>query len=412
MKQHTFVPLFLCVLSLFLVSFKTGDPEGSSPLDKMNWSEKNYRVLNQMIKDYGKGGKYYDENRKPYAVLDWDQTCAHFDVEEALMRYQMFHLRYKLTKEAFAGLLLNNINGVTHLSDAFQHVLLADINEDLINDYSFLYDQFIGPEGGMTLQEVQKTPQYSDFVAKIPFLYSGYSATTGIGDDYGYPWLLYLFAGQTIDEVKTMAHEAISFELSNQIARQTLQSPAGFPTKAGRISYSYKSGLRVFPEMQDLISTFQRYGIDVFIVSASYKPVVEAFSGIDCFGYNIPADHVIGMELHVDKDGTIISEYKPGWVRTFRQGKVEAIDRVIKKGLGRNWDPLFSAGDSDGDYEMLSGFPGMKMSLIWNRSKGGDIGKLYLQAIKQADSDFPRYILQGRNEKTGAVIPGTESILL
>lgn len=80
--------------------------------------------------------------------------------------------------------------------------------------------------------------------------------------------------------------------------------------------------------------------------------------------------------------------------------------------LGRNWDPLLSAGDSDGDYEMLSGFPGMKMSLIWNRSKGGDIGKLYLQAIKQAGSDFPRYILQGRNEKNGSAIPGTESILL
>ena len=123
-------------------------------------------------------------------------------------------------------------------------------------------------------------------------------------------------------------------------------------------------------------------------------------------------EHVIGMELHVDKDGVILPEYKPGWVRTFRQGKAEAIDRVIKKGLGRNWDPLFSAGDSDGDYEMLSGFPGMKMSLIWNRSKDGDIGKLYLQAIKQSDSDFPRYILQGRNEKTGTVIPGTESIFL
>ena len=76
-----------------------------------------------------------------------------------------------------------------------------------------------------------------------------------------------------------------------------------------------------------------------------------------------------------------------------------------------NYDPLFAAGDSDGDYEMLSAFPGMKLSLIWNRVKGGDIGKLSKQAADQMNSPSPRFILQGRNENTGMAIPFSETIL-
>ncbi len=383
----------------------------SDSLNRLNWSEKNYYVIDQLIDDYGIGGQYYDEAKTPYAVLDWDQTCAHFDVEEALMRYQMRHLRYKMTKEQFEALLSNEINGVSRLSEDFGGILLADIHQDLINDYSFLYDHYIGPQGKMAYDEIQNTLPYQDFVAKLPFLYAGYCDTPGIGDDYGYPWVLYLFAGHTLEEVKALAREAVSYELSNRIAKETLQSPAGVETKAGVVSYSYKSGLRVFPEMQDLIATFKDNGIDVFIVSASFKPVVEVFSGIGTFGYNVPSDHVIAMELNTGQDGRILPQYQDGWVKTYAHGKVEAINRVIKTGLGRNWDPLFSAADSDGDYEMSTEFPDMKLSLIWDRGKGGRIGELCSLARQQETSSNPRYIVQGRNENTGVAIPASKSIL-
>jgi phosphoserine phosphatase len=411
-KKAYFLVFLMGVTTLLGVSCIIDNDSNSDSLDPLNWSEKNYQVLNQMIENYGIGGKNYNEEKPPYAVLDWDQTCAHFDVEEALMRYQLFNLRYKLTKDEFADLLLDDINGVTQLSEEFGQITLANINQDLISDYNFLYDHFIGSDKKMNIDEIKATPQYNDFVVKIPFLYDGYCATTGIEDEYGYPWVLYLLAGQTIDEVKAMAKEAISYELSNQLSKQTLKSPADFPTKAGTVSYTYKSGLRVISEMQNLISTFTNHGIDVFIVSASYKPVVEVFSGIGNFGYNVASDHVIGMELALNNNGIIIPEYKAGWIKTFRQGKVEAINKVIKTDLKMNWDPLFSAGDSDGDYDMLTSFPNMKLSLIWNRVKGGDIGELCSSAVEQSGSSSPRYILQGRNENTGIVMPCSESILL
>ncbi len=408
--------LFCFVMSL-LLTLSCGCPKDKiseyKSLDRLNWSARNYEVLNKLINDYGVSGKYYNKNKTPYAVFDWDQTCAHFDVEEALLHYQLLFLKFKITKDQFKDdLLKNNINGVTQLSEAYQHIRLADINQDLINDYNYLYEHFSGLNGTMTFEEIKLTPQYNDFIAKIAFLYNGYCDTPGIEDDYGYPWVLCLLAGHTINEVKALAKEAISTELGNKLGKQTWQSPANFQTKAGTVSHTFRTGLRTLPEIQTLMSTFRNHGVDVFVVSASYKPVVEVFSSIGNYGYNVPADHVIGMELVTDEQGKILPQYKNGWVKTFRKGKVEAINQIIKSGLGRKWDPLFAAGDSDGDYEMLTGFPDMKLSLLWNRVKGGDIGKLCKQAIAEQSKFNPRYILQGRNENTGIVMPCSESILL
>lgn len=403
------------LLMLLLTSFdgsKKANSTEDGPLNRLNWSEKNYTVLNQLIVDYGKGGPCYDAAKPPYALFDWDQTCAHFDVEEALLRYQLTNLRFKLTKGQFKALLKDSINGIDRLSADYGNISLADINSDLISDYNFLCDNYVGLNGKMPLPEIQKSPQYNDFLVKVPFLYNGYCATTGIGDEYGYPWVLYLLAGYTIDEVKGLARSAIHFELGNQLSKVTKQSPSDIQSKVGVVATSYTTGLRVFPEIQNLMATFRSHGIEVFVVSASYLPVVQVFSGIGNFGYQVPAENVIAMELAIGEDGKIVPEYQPGWVKTFRQGKVEAIDRVIKKGLGKGWDPLFAAGDSDGDYEMLTKFPGMKLSLIWNRVKGGEIGQLCRQAVAEAGSKAPRYLLQGRNENSGMAIPSSQSILL
>lgn len=410
--KHFFLPA-LIIISIFLTSASCRKSEtvANYSLARMNWSERNYNVLNNLIRDYGEHGKYYDKNNPPYVVLDWDQTCAHLDVEEAMMHYQLYFLKFKMTKEQFAGILMDTINGITQLSSDYDNMTLAGLNQDIVNDYNYLYDNYTGLNGTLSLDSVRQTPQFNDFIAKVPFLYSGYCETTGIGEDYGYPWVLYLLSGYTIQEVKSLAAEEISYNLASQLTKLTWQTPAGFNTISGTVSHSFKTGLRVFPEMQNLIATFKQHGIDVFIVSASYKPVVEVFGGMGSFGYNIPEDHVIAMELATDEMGKILPHYKDGWIKTYKQGKVDAINQVIKNGFGKNWDPLFSAGDSDGDYNMLTGFPGTKLSLVWNRVKGGNIGTLCQQAVDEMNLAAPRYILQGRNENTGMVIPSSETIL-
>ncbi|MDD4602731.1 MAG: haloacid dehalogenase-like hydrolase [Bacteroidales bacterium] len=412
-KKILSLPLLLGILFVTL-SFNNPKTENAlkNSLDRLNWSERNYSTLNQMINEYGIGGKYHEEGKTPYIVLDWDQTCAHFDVEEALMRYQLFNLHFKMTKDQFKNILKDTINGVFQLSENFNKINLSDLNSDLITEYNFLQDNYVGFHGKMALDEIMSTPQYKDFIVKFLFLADGYFDTPGIGMDHIFLWELYLFTGFSIDEVKSMAKEAVSFELANQIGKQTLHSPSGLKTRTGDITCSFNSGLRVFSEMQNLISTCRGHGIDAYIVSASYKPVVEVFSGIGNFGYNFEPDHVIGMELEIGADGKILPEYKKGWIKTFGQGKVEAINKKIKSLPGKNHDPLFAAGDSDGDIEMLTKFPGMKLALIWNRVKGGEIGKLCKKAVDEMEIPNPRFILQGRNENIGMAIPSSETILL
>ncbi len=384
----------------------------SDKLERMNWSQKNFEVLNQFIDEYGIGGKYYSKQKPPYVVLDWDQTCVHLDTEEAVMRYQLTNFDFTLTKTQFKELLKDSINGVERLSSDYHNILLRDINEDLINDYNFLYDNYSGFGGKLTLDELKPTPQYKDFIVRVAFLYEGYCNTPGIEAEYGYPWVLYLFAGHTIDEIKTLTLKAIDFELANTLSKQEWNSPSDLQTKSGVVSYSYKSGLRIHAEMQNLIASLKARGIDVFIVSASYKPVVEVFSGIGNYGYNISADKIIAMELEINEQGIILPKYKTGWYQVQRQGKVDAINLAIKQKLRKNWDPVFSAGDSDGDYEMCTSFPCTKLTLILNRIKGGCIGKLCKQAVDEKDNPNPRFILQGRNENTGLFLPCSESILL
>jgi HAD superfamily phosphoserine phosphatase-like hydrolase len=259
--------------------------------------------------------------------------------------------------------------------------------------------------GPADLEQIRATPQFQDFAAKIGFLYDGYCGTPGIGTGYGFPWVLFLLADHTVDEVKALAQAAIEAHLASALGSVTWKAPAGFKSKAGPVDFTFRSGLRVQPEMQDLMESLRAAGIDVYIVTASLKQLVEVFAGAGNFGYNVPADHVIGMEVEL-KDGMLQPAYKAGWVQPERAGKVEA----IRRRLGRLGEPVFAAGDSDGDVEMATRFSGMKLTLILNRVKGGDIGKLCRQAAEEMDRPAPRYILQGRNENTGLFIPMSETI--
>jgi phosphoserine phosphatase len=368
-------------------------------LDVMGWSPRNRDVLTRFMAEHGRGGKAYDPAHPPYAVFDWDLTSAYGDCEEATLRYQIWNLRFKLTAEEFRALLKDEINGV----EAIGAVKLRDLDADLAAEYALLRER---AAAGAPLEEIRATPQFQDFAAKLAFLYEGYCETPGIGAGYGYPWVLFLLAGHTDDELRALARGAIEAGLSDAVRKVTWRSPAGFASRAGPIEFTFRSGLRIHPEIQNLQASLRAAGIDVYVVSASLKEVVEVFAAPGNFGYEVPADHVIGMEVE-KKDGRFEPRYKEGWVQTVRQGKVDAIKRT----LGARGEPIFGACDSDGDVEMVTAFSGMKLTLIMNRAKGGEIGALCKRAADEAASPAPRYILQGRNENTGLFIPTPESIL-
>ena len=173
------------------------------------------------------------------------------------------------------------------------------------------------------------------------------------------------------------------------------------------LEYGYKAGVRVTPEIRDLMAMMRESGFDVWVITASFEPVVQAVSAPDAYGYDVPNDHVIGIRLQQDADGKYIPvpDDSEGYSITYRQGKVNVIKNLIGQG------PIFAAGDINTDFEMLTEFAETKMSLVVNRLKGGDIGSLYGLSLPGADMPG-RYLLQGRDENAGLWRPARETIKL
>lgn len=95
------------------------------------------------------------------------------------------------------------------------------------------------------------------------------------------------------------------------------------------------------PEIRELIAAMQRHGWEVWVISASAEPLVQAVAQ----AYGIGADRVVGMRLAVGDDGRFLPRL--AGPNTYRRGKLEAIDTFV----GRR--PTFAAGDADTDIEML-----------------------------------------------------------
>ncbi|MGM9765311.1 MAG: hypothetical protein ACI3ZO_03030, partial [Candidatus Cryptobacteroides sp.] len=67
--------------------------------------------------------------------------------------------------------------------------------------------------------------------------------------------------------------------------------------------------------------------------------------------------------------------FVPGYDQTFMDGKVACIRKLIAPRHGGK-DPVLVAGDSSGDYQMLTSFEGMKLGLIFDRGSSSSLRTL------------------------------------
>lgn len=97
--------------------------------------------------------------------------------------------------------------------------------------------------------------------------------------------------------------------------------------------------ITVRPEMVDLVAALQSHGWEVWVVTASAEIVVATVAGF----YGIAPERVLGVRL-VD-DGVL--QPRIDGPLTYRQGKVEVIERHIGKRA------RLAAGDHETDIDML-----------------------------------------------------------
>lgn len=405
-KKH-FVALF--VLMMFLIANVAVVSAAGQVLTTGKWAPTTRSTLQKMIDDYGVKSPNYNPAKRPYAMFDWDNTCIMNDTEEALYMYQIENLAFKLTPDEMGALIKKNTPEGAFVKDynnaAGQPVTLDDITTDIVSDYKFIYENYLGFKGLTSLEDIKKTDEYLDFRAKMWYVYDA------IGETYGtkvsYTWVLFFFKNMTTGEVTALTEKSNDYNLGQAIGKAKWVSPASLPGKAGVVGVSHWTGVRLTEEIGDLMRTLRDNGIDVYICTASLEDVVAVFATNPKYGYNVARENVIGMRLEKVND-VYQDVYKQDWVQTGEGGKTIGIKRVVadKRGYG----PILVAGDSSGDYNMMTEFPDVKKVLLVNRLKGGKFGKLCAEAAATLGKPDAKYLLQGRNENTGLWMPSEKMI--
>lgn len=369
-----------------------------------NWDAFNRSQINALIAGTGKSSAGYNAAKPPYVVFDWDNTSVFLDIEEASLIYQLENLAFGATPAQLEVALRKNIPKTNflpaHNNAAGQPVNIDKVTPDIVASYTWLYQNYAGLKGAQSLAAVKQNPNYTAFITKVRYLYEAIGDT--FDHDTAYPWVTYLFVGMTETQVRKLTAETVSWQLKQPVEKVKWTSPAALPGQAGVVSVSWKNGLRLQPEMQDLYAKFRSAGFDIWVCSASFVDVIKEISSNPAFGYNNPADRVLAMELERDANGVIQPEYRRGYDQTQGPGKTKNIKRflVTKYGYG----PAFVAGDSEGDQNMMADFADTKKVLIVNRLRDPktDIGKFSAMAVQNYGKADTRYLLQGRDDNTGA----------
>lgn len=383
-------------------------------LERTDWAPDVKEAVNDFL-------ELYHGSRDAYAVFDFDNTSAIFDVEEQLMAYQLETMSFALDP---SGLRAAISTGLENREEA------AGWISDITVAYTVLYDKYgpFSPEGlpEDKAEELHADPWWQEFASKMGLLYD--KVGLWCSTETSYNWVLYWFSGMTEKEVYDLAYRSHSKYSKLETSSVRWSGPDGLDSKVGPVTFEWMCGVQVTENIKELWSALQSAGIDIWVCSAS--GIQQVLAAIDAFGLHDKCTGVLGMTLKKDLAGRYIPSYdysggcgfRPaagGWkegglpmhAMPAGPGKVTAILNAIAPQY-RNHGPLAGFMDSTGDFNFCTEFSSLKMVVCFNRAnrKVTDGGGLIAEvAIHQRDNlgyDLKKanaagdtmYLLQGRDE--------------
>lgn len=402
-------------------------------LDQGKWDADTYNAVSALIEENAGADN-------AYAVFDWDNTCIFQDTTDNIMNYQINNLKFKQTPEQFAYSITHGDNDAVpsdDFVDPYRNVNGEPVNiekaaADIVSDYTYFWEHYKGlnpdADGALAdIEAVRETDQFKDFQAKLWFTYIGLIDT--FGENIAYTWQANVLTGFTEDEIQELCDEAIPYYLAEKIEDVYYDSPEALPGEVGQVKNSeignkFRKGLRIIPEMANLMNSLRANGIDVYISTAAVDMVVRSFASNPVYGYNVPKENVYGIRLELDENGCVEPEIvdKAEYAINVKQGKADNINQYLVPEYGTN--PVLIGGDSSGDYEMMTQYSGLngvemindkeplQLILISNCLKSGGMGELSQIAASQIGDSDPDIVLQGRNENTGLWIPDEQTVKL
>lgn len=200
-----------------------------------------------------------------------------------------------------------------------------------------------------------------------------------LGDAFGCEWRSRLFDGYTPEALAELARTA----MRANVKRVGHRPDVNVPTE--------KRGFVILPEVKKLLLDLRAAGIATYVVSGSYSGVLGVATGPE-FGLDFPPDCVFGCDT-----GVVVGK-KADFIRS----------RLASRHGGR--DPVLVAGDSMGDYAMFTELPGVENALVFRRQNGRKADEPLRKLIDGAPGPNGKYLVQGRDEPNGRMIPSHESI--
>ncbi len=307
---------------------------------------------------------------QPVAVFDFDGTCIFNDIGKAVFEFQLDRFLFRHTVESFSGLF-------PECEPTTDGLPWTEIHRQLICLYREL--------SSLTSKRIPAIsvlrPAWKEF--KVLFLWYVDRARKDpqLGPEYILTLLTRLLAGYSVAEVKRITAQALQKAQKKPVGEITYSKR--FPPPVGTVSVTTQQGIRVFPEMVDLMTALKKSGIRCFIISASTQWVVE--HGLEYLGFPVEREDVYGIRVKLDEQGVLKTCLADDYPITYRKGKRLVLENLV------SGTPVLVAGDAETDYEMLTmTFP---VRLIIDHGRTGLIRELI---------NTPGYLVQEMDRKKGA----------
>ena len=316
-------------------------PGNCYPLAMRNdlaWSGSNADKVTGWLDSRGCASATYDPAKRPVALFDWDNTILKNDIGDAIT----FHL-------------------LTH------DQVLQPPGQDWKQTSAYMTDEgaaALTAACGITVAAGKPLPTRTNLACTdeilsmyIDNLTSG-GAVAFTGHDFRrmeptYAWTAQLLAGHTHAEIEQLTLDA---------AGPQLEAAMGTTQVVG--TRTVHGGLRIYPQISELLKAARSRGYEVWVITASPDDVVRAVAPLA----GVDPERVIGIRSMADAKGKLTYSFEgcgpvPDGEQsmiTYIEGKRCWVNKVVfgddtEAAMQRRGDPrqVFAAGDADTDIEFL-----------------------------------------------------------
>ena len=291
------------------------EPPKAMVLMSGRWTPEVREALERFIAGRGRKSPGYDAKRPPVAVIPWSDAAVAGDPAELVF------LRL-VTEAGF------------HFGDEFWEIVPIAYGRQPARA---AYEQFVVLSSSVWRSD----PTYSGY---RKYMLSSYlELCRGVGRKECRSYLSRLWAGWRDDDAYDFSRQTLEREKNSSVTREVVRSEP-----EDRAPLRLRRGLRLIPEVRDLVAKLRAEGFDVWVIDDVPQPVLAA-SAAD---YRLDPSRVYGVHNSTDGPRMGAGVMKP--VPT-RGGKTEALQSL----LGRPADLVF--GRDAADLELLSYGEGLRI---------------------------------------------------